>query len=225
MAKQAAAPGTCTICNSKLTKRTAAGHLLKEHANKDGRERFIILVDTPYSSPYWMVLLADPEAELSELDESLRDIWVECCSHLSAFTIMGVEYMGSPDSEGIDLENDSLSMGVEMQEVLSPGMTFRYEYDFGTTTELRLKVVDSILWDDEDDDVLMVVMNDKPEFICSECGKPAVNHYVEWEEEKVLCDECSEGEMLEECYLLPICNSPRTGLCGFEGGIFDNDSV
>ena len=221
MARQAAGPGTCTICKEKITKRTAPRHLIKEHAEEGGDTRFLILVDTPYSSPYWMVLLVDPSAELSDLDEALRSIWVECCSHLSAFTIMGVEYMGTPYGVADDYLDGAESMKIMIQDVLATGMTFKYEYDFGTTTELRLKVIDQIHWTARREKILMVVMNDKPQLPCSECGSPAEYHYNEWDDGKVLCIGCSSDEDLDDCYLLPICNSPRTGLCAYEGGRYD----
>ena len=100
-------------------------------------------------------------------------------------------------------------------------MSFKYEYDFGTPTELRLKVVDTIPWEEEDDLVIMAGMNNKPEAVCTECGKPAVWHYAEWDNEKLLCKTCASDEDLDECYLLPICNSPRSGVCGYEGSHYD----
>jgi len=222
MAKQAAAPGTCYLCKEPITKRTAVTHMQKNHAPDTGEERLAIMVDTPYSSPYWMVLLVKPNATLEDLDRSLRDIWVECCGHLSAFTITGVEYQRCSESGMDDFFGDAKSMKVKIQKVLVPGMTFLYEYDFGTTTELRLKVADSIPWHKEKEKIIMAGMNDKLEFPCTECGKPASYHYIENDDFTVLCDDCSSDEDLDECYLLPICNSPRTGLCGYEGGKYDN---
>ena len=192
---------------------------MKKHAGDTGDERFAIMVDTPYSSPYWMVLLVKPDATLEDLDRSLRDIWLECCGHLSAFTINGTEYQSSSESGVDDDFGDARSMKVKLMKVLGPGMTFRYEYDFGTTTELRLKVADSIPWHKEKEKIIMAGMNDKPEFACSECGGPACYHDIE--NETVLCVDCSSDEDLEECYLLPICNSPRTGQCAYEGGKYD----
>jgi len=219
MAKQAAAPGTCFICNEPITKRTAITHLKKKHAGETGDERFAIIVDTTYSSPYWMVLLVKPDATLEDLDRSLRDIWLECCGHLSAFTINGTEYQSSSESGMDDDFGDERSMKIKIQSVLCPGMTFLHEYDFGTTTELRLKVADSIIWHKEKDKIIAAGMNDQPEFPCSKCGEPACYH--DMENETVLCVDCSSDQDLEECYLLPICNSPRTGQCAYEGGKYD----
>lgn len=90
------------------------------------------MVDTPYSSPYWMILLAKPTATLVDLDDALRDIWVECCSHLSTFTIEGIEYQ-APSMDPVDSFYPTKSKKVKLEKVLCPGMAFSYEYDFGTT--------------------------------------------------------------------------------------------
>ncbi|HOJ97352.1 MAG TPA: hypothetical protein PK024_11025 [Methanospirillum sp.] len=68
------------------------------------------MVDTPYSSPYWMVLLVKPAEMLEHLDRSLHDIWVECCGHVSACTIMGVDYQSCSESGMNDFFGDARSM-------------------------------------------------------------------------------------------------------------------
>ncbi|MDD1723828.1 MAG: plasmid pRiA4b ORF-3 family protein [Methanospirillum sp.] len=223
MVKQAAAPGTCSVCKETITKRTAVSHLQKNHVPDSGEERFVILVDTPYSSPYWMVILAKPHGTLGDLDDALRDIWVECCGHLSAFTILGTEYQEKHEDMGNAPFDHAKSTKVKIEKVLRPGMVFSYEYDFGTTTELRLKVVDSIIWKKQPDKMVMAAMNRKPDLVCSECGKPAIFHYLENDDETLLCLDCGSNEDLDECYLLPICNSPRTGLCAYEGGRYEEE--
>jgi len=47
-----------------------------------------------------------------------------------------ITYSVAPDSEWQE-EHD---MSVRLGKVLSPGMTFQHEYDFGSTTELELSV-------------------------------------------------------------------------------------
>jgi len=104
MAGQKTVPGTCATCREPITKRTASSHLKKNHAEPGGEDRFIILIDTPYSSPYWMLALVKTDAQLSDLDEFIRDTWVECCGHLSAFYISGREFLGSFDGDVDDME-------------------------------------------------------------------------------------------------------------------------
>src|SRR5258708_36051074 len=61
---------------------------------------------------------------------------MECCGHLSKFEIAGVSYASYPDPEFGDK-----SMRVQVGTIASPGQQWTHEYDFGTTTELRLKAV------------------------------------------------------------------------------------
>ena len=110
-----------------------------------------------------------------------------------------------------------------LKSVLSPGHTFEYIYDYGSTTELRLRVGDPIRIENTAEAVAVLGMNTPPTRTCSECGKPAICHYTENDDDTVLCKECSEDPDLDECYLLPITNSPRTGICAYEGGWYDEE--
>ena len=76
---------------------------------------------------YWLHLEMTSDAPLRVLDQFLRDTWLECCGHLSAFFIQGREY--SPGSR------------VNAGRILSQGMQFYHRYDFGTMTELTLRVL------------------------------------------------------------------------------------
>ena len=77
----------------------------------------------------------------------------------------------------------------------------------------------------------MVILsrNNPPEFQCSICGEHRaswINAVDIYGEEPFWCDECAdkleEGEFdeeidSEEVSLLPVTNSPRMGVCGYEG--------
>lgn len=77
----------------------------------------------------------------------------------------------------------------------------------------------------------MVILsrNNPPEFQCSICGEHRaswINAVDIYGEEPFWCDECAdkleEGEFdeeidSEEVWLLPVTNSPRMGVCGYEG--------
>jgi hypothetical protein len=97
------------------------------------------------------------------------------------------------------------------------GDEFFYEYDFGSTTELKLQVLskrDGVL---KRGKVRLLARNLAPEFFCK-CGKPATQIDAECcHEESFYCDKCSrQHEELEET-LLPVVNSPRMGVCGYCG--------
>lgn len=123
--------------------------------------------------------------------------------------------------ELIDMLEDR-SMGVSLENVLKVGQKFRYEYDFGSTTELSLRVVgerESVLTDDEDDEVHILARNIAPEFRCVSCDKPATKvaaGYDYWGVvEHTYCDACAKKA--KEDGWLPIVNSPRVGVCAYTG--------
>lgn len=189
-----------------------------------GVPRSLLLIDTLYSSPYWLMLSVDPKAALKSLDDVLRGVWLECCGHLSSFLIDGTEIeMRWDDDATVSGKKGSSSRKGSLQSILSPGRSFQYIYDYGSTTELRLKVGDLIRMQDSGEEVTVLGMNNPPAWSCSECVKPAVCHYSENDDDTVFCKECSEDPIIDECYLLPITNSPRTGICAFEDGWYDNE--
>ena len=135
--------GKCSLCGTAFTSAGMTRHLgpcREKHAGKDvsgPRKPFYHLAVKGRCLPqYWMHLEVRADATLKDLDRFLRNTWLECCGHLSAFSIAGVQYMPIRDTE-LDAE----SMNVRLDEVLEPGLSFLHEYDFGTTTELSLKVI------------------------------------------------------------------------------------
>ena len=167
---------------------------------------------------YWLHLEASANAALDDLDAFLRDTWLECCGHLSAFKIGGRSFSSNPDPAGwwTDDEGTDTKLG----KVLSPGMTFSYEYDFGSTTELTIKVASEREGPATGEPVKLLARNDAPEIPCSYCGKPASSVCAEcvWEPDAGwVCDECARGHPCGEEMFLPVVNSPRVGVCGYAG--------
>ena len=152
------------------------------------------------------------DATLKNLDGFLRGIWLECCGHLSAFTIQGTQYMSDP------YYDEDIGMDARMDRVLTPGMKFIHEYDFGTTTELDLKVV-SEREGAMEGDIQLLARNDPPEITCGECGDPATLMCTEcsWESKGWLCDKCARKHECGEEMMMPVVNSPRVGVCGYTG--------
>jgi hypothetical protein len=64
-------------------------------------------------------------APLSKLDDFLRQTWLECRGHLSAFEVGGKRYTSAPMDE-------EMSMRARLSEMLEVGMKFFYEYDYGS---------------------------------------------------------------------------------------------
>ena len=219
--------GQCNLCGSTFSKSAMTKHL-KSCKQKDqdsetsspGRSPrktkiFHLVVEGRYSSDYWMHLEVPADAVLEDLDSFLRRIWLECCGHMSAFTIEGKTYSVAPMTEF-----DDESMGARLDEVLNPGMKFRYEYDFGSTTYLAMKVVSQEQKQIKDETITVLARNEPPSIPCMSCGKIAAQVCTEclWSDSGGwLCDECAAEHECGEEMLLPVVNSPRVGVCGYTG--------
>jgi len=76
------------------------------------------------------------------------------------------------------------------------------------------------------DKVKILARNEPPEMICG-CGEEAkwvcpICVLENTGEDCYFCDECTKGHECGEEMLLPVVNSPRCGVCGYEGGIYED---
>ena len=231
--------GKCGFCNATFTKAEMTKHLKSckqrdtvsgkpsEKRKQTSRDKkiFHIVVEGSYLPEYWMHLDVAANATLKNLDDFLREIWVECCGHLSAFTIDNVQY--ERDTGGVDAMwpmifgrgTPTRSMKANLGSVLRPGLKFHYEYDFGTTTDLTLKVLSEREGKIKDRSIQILARNDQPPITCEVCGKPAtrvcsqcVDSGQGW-----LCGKCARKHECGDEMLLPVVNSPRVGMCGYTG--------
>ena len=171
---------------------------------------FHLVVEGRWGKAYWMHLAAPVKAPLSELDDFLRDIWLECCGHMSAFKIGGNRYSVSPLEEERD-------MATPLSRVLDVGTKFSYEYDFGSTTELVLKVVGFWNQSEPKDAVELLARNDPPQIICERCKTQPATQICLDSEEAWLCQACVAAHECDEGMRLPVVNSPRVGVCAYTG--------
>jgi hypothetical protein len=215
--------GKCNLCGGIFSKVEMTKHLqgCKETkistTEKAQRAKTLhLLVEGRYQPEYWLHLEVPANAAFSHLDHFLRNIWLECCGHLSAFRIGETTYMSHPEAGDGDE-----SMNVKLYDILAPGLKFSHEYDFGTTTELALKVIS----EDESEikgkkiQIQLLARNNPPAIPCGVCGKNATQICAECSYEPTgwLCDECLKKHKCDEDMLLPVVNSPRTGQCGYTG--------
>lgn len=207
-------PGTCLLCRAPLTKRKALKHgmaCLQASGWPTGKKpSLLIMIQGRYNKDYWLVVLARHDAWLRELDRLIRDVWVECCDHLSSFKIGGVAY-----------ESDSTfstgAMSVPLARLVSPGSTFTYDYDFGSTTSLDLKVIGETPIALPGGPLCLIARNDPPAIPCDLCGGKAaviqddpdddIPHYY--------CRACLVSTEHDPDYVETIANSPRNGVCGY----------
>jgi len=218
--------GKCNICGGVFNKAAMTGHLKScrqveiDSAASDrrpGRQKtkaFHLVVEGRDSPNYWMHLEVPANVTLEVLDGFLRQTWLECCGHMSAFTIEGTTYSVAPTAEF-----DDESMDAKLGDVIYAGMKFYHEYDFGTTTHLALKVVSEQESDIKARDIRVLARNEPPLISCVSCGKAATQVCTEclWSGKGWLCAACAAKHTCGDEMLLPVVNSPRVGMCAYTG--------
>lgn len=229
--------GFCKYCGKSYARTGMLRHLsaCKERKAANDSEKgekktgyFELLIYDKYCRDYWLIVEMPETAALKDLDRFIRDIWVECCGHLSVFTVGEETYASTPCKDSFWGIRES-SMNYKLKDIFSVGMLIKYEYDYGSTTELVIKAQDYRTGTWKKEDVTILSRNNPPLILCSKCGKnPAqwINPEELYDgEEGFWCEEClasmqdedeSEFDDYEEFYL-PVCNSPRMGVCGYEG--------
>ena len=220
--------GKCSFCGSSFAKGAMVRHLqaCKQRAgiaaaSEPSGNSFHLLVEGRYQPEYWMHLAVPADESLESLDSFLRATWLECCGYLSSFNIAGVQYAANPVKDfgvpdfSVGMEEES--MDVTLGSVLSAKMRFYHEYDYGTTTELTLRVAG--MGKALSREIEVLARNDPPELACQDCGATAIWIDTEsgWQDEGLLCAECVSKGDYDEDMLLPVVNSPRMGMCGYEG--------
>ncbi len=206
--------GVCARCSREYSSRGMTRHLGK----CAGSGRNIHLRFVAKGSPLWWLHVAvAPTATLADIDDFLRDLWLECCGHLSTFTIKRVRYDVTPDPYGWGAPARSMTARASL--VIKEGSSFEYEYDYGSTTHLGVRHLGSVRGGRQKVELLarnndvgwMCGCEVSATSICAYCGKVACDACVLDEGE---CSGC--GASFEEC-ALPLVNSPRTGVCGYVG--------
>lgn len=194
-------------------KKIAGGGALRAGATV-GRVR--LAIDTADSSPYWIIVDAHPNATLEELDDFLRELWLECCGHLSAFRVGKQGYALQPMEEF-----DDRDLGVRISEALPQGTVARYEYDFGNTTELQVRVGKIATGPKTGDRIRLLAQNEAPVIPCESCKKPATVICAECSTEReggARCNKCRKiGHECKNVGWFDILNSPRVATCGYGG--------
>ena len=215
--------GKCQYCGEETTKSGMSRHLEKcdrrlqviqaAGASKHSEENLWHLrVQDFYDKDFWLDLEMRGSAKLEKLDSYLRAIWLECCGHLSKFTVGGWQ--------GYDVGKARTA-----DEVFGVETELIHLYDFGTTSETMIKVVG--LREGKPTTrhpIALMARNNMPEMLCKECDKIATYLCIEclYEADEpgtwFLCDEHVRGHPHDE-YGEPILlvNSPRLGMCGYEG--------
>ena len=241
--KNEATFGRCRLCDKAFGKRQMTNHLkacwehhAKAASGKGAAPWFHLVVEGRDAPDYWLHLQAPANCTFGDLDNLFRRIWLECCDHLSAFKFsvkrkrlrlatpfdfaaMLQELDRERQSGWDDNDSDDALMGKTLGSRLKPGVVFSHEYDFGSTTHLALRVTGEHNAPAIAGGLKLLARNDSPAIPCSVCAKPATQLCLQCTEEGagVLCDACAGKHDCGEDMLVPLINSPRTGVCGYCG--------
>lgn len=221
MAKRAQSKGQCQYCGATVAKGTATRHLAAcperktimekaAQASKKAETLYYLRVQDAYDKSFWLDLEARASTTLEELDGYLRAIWLECCGHMSQFSFGG-------------WQGQEIPMRQTIGKVLRLGDTLTHIYDFGTSSYTLVKLVETRKGAPTTPFPIDLMMrNFMPETACQECDQPAQWFCVECQIEDqcpgLLCDQHAEDHPHEDYDgVVPLVNSPRMGLCGYEG--------
>ena len=196
--------GNCYLCGKLIAKSAFKKHVLTAHPyeGEDAQDCVVLKVEDTGSKMYWLYLDISASSTLKTLDTFLRKIWLECCGHLSAFF----------DPNYGEIGKTQKIAGFCM------GSTLLYEYDFGSTTQLKITVVGYSKRPKQRGAVRLLGRNEPYRFACGQCGETADWICCEcmWgDDNPFLCEDCAEEH--EHGSLLPVVNSPRMGVCAYCG--------
>jgi hypothetical protein len=212
--------GNCAFCDKELSKGGMSKHLATCTARQSAIEKadqkkgaaetlYHLRIQDSYRSEFWLNLEMRGSKQLKDLDTYLRAIWLECCGHLSEFSLGGFQ--------------NTVGMSRSIDQVFSSADEVMHTYDFGTSSETLAKHVSTRKGKPlSSKPIFLMARNNPPTETCIECGKPATHLCTEcmYEDETwgTLCDEHTENHPHDN-YGEPIelINSPRIGMCGYDG--------
>ncbi|EHQ35597.1 hypothetical protein [Methanoplanus limicola] len=222
-------PGRCLISGSDTTKRKAESEIilsLNKYRREESEPVSWLILFTGFRNPkFWLYLLVDRNSTLKDIDQKLRDVWLECCGHLSSFYIAGKEYESDP-SEDLEYGKGLDMADVTVDKLLTVNLTGKHVYDNGSPTTLYFKVICELPYrTKEGRKTEIVARNKRPEIFCSKCGRPATYIFRLYEDQDDIfyCDKCHIKHKSGDDAWLLAANSPRSGVCGYEGGLADDE--
>ncbi|MDR2775215.1 MAG: hypothetical protein LBC19_10845 [Tannerella sp.] len=247
--------GKCLFCGKTFLKAGIIRHLQshlkqKTKENAAGQSYLVKVESDPKwgASPYFLALWIDSKATLKNIDRFLRDIWLECCGHMSAFTnpknrrqndsmwsfFDAEELLAKGKQKEYEklMENikGEVPMSRSVDKIFHKGLKLEYEYDFGSSTELLLTIMEEYPVK-ADGKIVLLSRNEPPEWLCEVCQKEPATQICtvhDWDEDSLFCDKCAkkhakECEDFRDYAAMPVVNSPRMGVCAYTGGCIDTE--
>jgi hypothetical protein len=152
---------------------------------------------------FWVDMAVKHEGKLKDVDRFLRRTWLECCGHMSEF------------STGT---HRKVTMNTKVSEALGSGDRLGYVYDFGSSTELVVRLLGGVSASSRRA-VRLAARNEPPTWPCDACGKAATAVCTQclYEGKGFCCAAHASDHECGEDMLSPVVNSPRMGVCGYTG--------
>ncbi len=149
------------------------------------------------------------DATLKKLDEYLRAIWLECCDHRSDFMRGG-------------WSEPRIGKSRRAADVLDEGVTLTHVYDFGNSTVSTIKVVAMRQGRPLGrHPIKLMSRNEMPTPSCARCDEPATRLCIECMYDMVDAVLCAAHAAVhpheDDGEPVPLVNSPRLGVCGYQG--------
>jgi len=221
MPKRKQSRGLCKFCGRQMTKGGLARHFsscskyqeVVAGANKKAgktQKVYHLQIQDVWQSDFWLHLEMKSSARLGDLDDYLRGIWLECCGHMSQFSIGG-------------WKGDEIPMNTAAKQVFKKGIALTHIYDFGTSSETSVKVVGERAGKPLTQyPIFLMARNELPEVSCIECEQTAswlcMECLYEYDRPGFLCNQHAEDHPHDEYGVpVPLVNSPRLGMCGYVG--------
>lgn len=213
--------GECQFCGRDLTKGGLTRHFPKcknyqeaiEKANKKAGKKqpiFHLQIQDSWNNDFWLHLEMSSRGELEDLDVYLRAIWLECCGHLSQFSVGG-------------WSGEEIPMETTVSQIFQKGVELTHIYDFGSSSETLVEVIGERQGKPlTKHPIFLMARNQMPEAPCMECGKNAtwlcMECIYEYDESGFLCDKHVKNHPHDDYgEPTPLYNSPRMGMCGYDG--------
>ena len=143
--------GECYLCGKQISgHRYMATHLTScinkwsREPDEDGDPTIYIHATISGDDHHWMEVAIHQDTTLRQLDQFLRNAWLECCDRLSTFRF-GEMYIGCDEVED-DIRNSIndidtghlVNFDTPYIKAVLPSCTIKHEYDFGSTSETEI---------------------------------------------------------------------------------------
>ncbi|MGM0379809.1 MAG: IS1096 element passenger TnpR family protein [Bacillota bacterium] len=161
----------CNVCGKEYTNRGITRHLkscpeIHKNDSEGNYKYYTLKIKDVYKTNFFLFINVSSEITLGQLDQFLRDIWVECCDHLSSFHYNNQYY-------DINRFTGSFSINLKLEKLLDKKNSILYEYDFGSTTKLKIELKEEFFDKKRDSLIEIYARNKMPKYLKENYDNPA----------------------------------------------------